>query len=184
MRIVKSGLILGVTYQGPLPGQSRQDETDPWLDSALETKTWQRMFAEYRGHVRVYIHDLMWLSDWEDHGQQYALKDITPYWWTEGNASCDCNRVPFFGFDGFPPYLGEQEHCCGEEIRVLDIQRLIDGDAEFGAEVTREATDEERNTLYRMVLGNETWETPSPELRSMAEAYAPDGTLDTTEEGR
>lgn len=58
--------------------------------------------------------------DWYDGVEN---PDPLPYWWTDGNAACDCNRHGWFqeGF-GLPE---DEEHPCGDaeyEVQLIDLK--------------------------------------------------------------
>ena len=45
--------------------------------------------------------------------------DSEPFWWLEGNASCDCNRAIFLNYEY---NLDLDEDSCGHSIILLSLK--------------------------------------------------------------
>lgn len=78
--------------------------------------------------VRVWLYD-RWTGDAAWHvtaiDAQYAANHGT--WWTEGNGSCDCNRLEFLHRAlGRPEHDDEDAYPCGHG-RVVLLDATIDG---------------------------------------------------------
>ena len=73
-----------------------------------EKKLLIHLIFEYRGK-EYYVRD--------DHSE-YGDDEISDYWWTEGNGSCDCNRSIYIqrSKKDFPCMK------CGERIKLIQIQ--------------------------------------------------------------
>ena len=75
-----------------------------------DTSLWGEVIAKIRnnktGEIRDY-HTDYYLGDKKE---PFEFSD---YWWSEGNASCDCNRGLFFGYSIGKDY-DEIPHECGE----------------------------------------------------------------------
>ena len=68
------------------------------------------------GEKRTYKHQVE---------RQYAYREddgsFSDFWWSEGNASCDCNRYRFFhAYDGLS--TSEERPTCGyDRFRIVSI---------------------------------------------------------------
>lgn len=63
--------------------------------------------------------------------------DTEKWWWTDGNAGCDCNRGDDFGRAGGDP---PQEYPCGNEAYLVVRVILPDGTTVDWGEVKEEAS--------------------------------------------
>jgi hypothetical protein len=76
---------------------------------------WVEIRNNATGEVRRHRHE-----DWQSH---------SVFWWTEGNASCDCNRGLFFARDGGRELTDEEEDAfeCGDDAYTAIRAVLDDG---------------------------------------------------------
>lgn len=55
-------------------------------------------------------------------GKEYTLsveEANDRFWWEEGNASCDCNRILMLGREY--PELEEDDPNCGDKIELINV---------------------------------------------------------------
>lgn len=55
---------------------------------------------------------------------EYVESGSEYFWWTSGNASCDCNKVIFID-DEYNTDLDREDYPCGDTIELLSLK--VDG---------------------------------------------------------
>lgn len=71
------------------------------------------------------------LERWLNHECEAQYLDNQLFWWTDGNAACDCNRGLFFDGDEAEDWdegdSGDDPYPCGHERYTLLRLELPDG---------------------------------------------------------
>lgn len=68
----------------------------------------------YKGKEYTFLHS--WGENYPEDGANYMFE--------QGNYSCDCNKKIFLRRECGLDIDTEEEHACGQEIRLVDLEHI------------------------------------------------------------